>query len=133
MPVPPRKRNLGAEQRLALQLLAGTPFGATEAAMFVNGFKRQTLVRLIHAGLATTQREIKATGQTIGRVRITEAWSTSARRLLREGCCARKRYRGAFPFQNHVLPSALACCVTPHPLLAPVPDSTLPFRRIKPA
>jgi hypothetical protein len=73
MPAPPRKRHLGAQQRLALQLLAGTPFGATEANMFVNGFTRPTLVRLIRDGLVTTQREIKAGGQTIGRVRITEA------------------------------------------------------------
>jgi hypothetical protein len=73
MPGPPRKGHLGAEQRRALQLLAGTPFGATEATMFVNGVKRQTLVRLIRAGLARTEREIKAGGQTIGRVRITEA------------------------------------------------------------
>jgi hypothetical protein len=69
----PRKRPLGAEQRRALQLLAGTPFGATEAAMFLNGFARQTIVRLVRAQLVTTEREIKAGGQTIGRVRITEA------------------------------------------------------------
>jgi hypothetical protein len=47
----------GAQQRLALQLLAGVPFGATEAAMFFNGFKRQTLVRLVRTGLATIERE----------------------------------------------------------------------------
>ena len=80
MPAPLRKHHLGEEPRLALQLLAGTPFGATETAMFVNGFKRPTLVRLIRAGLVATQREIKAGGQTIGRVRITEP-STGARRL----------------------------------------------------
>jgi hypothetical protein len=58
----------------ALQLLAGIPFGATEAAMFLNGFERQTLVRLLRAGLATLQREnLKAGSQSIGRVRITEA------------------------------------------------------------
>jgi hypothetical protein len=73
MPAPPRKRLLGAQQRRALQLLAGTPFGVTAATMSVHGFTRQTLVRLIRAGLATTQREIKAGGQTIGRVKITEA------------------------------------------------------------
>jgi hypothetical protein len=73
MSAPVRKRLLGAHQRLALRLLADTPFGATETAMFVNGFKRPTLVRLIRAGLVATQREIKAGGQTIGRVRITEA------------------------------------------------------------
>jgi hypothetical protein len=73
MPAPPRKRLLGAQQRLALQLLADTPFGATETALFVNGFKRPMLVRLIRAGLITTQREVKPGGQTVGRVRITEA------------------------------------------------------------
>jgi hypothetical protein len=72
MPAPPRKYRLGAQQRLALQFLAGSPFGATDAAMLVNGFHRQMLVRLIRAGLATTEREIKA-GQSIGRIRITEA------------------------------------------------------------
>jgi hypothetical protein len=74
MPSPPRKYRLGAQQRLALQFLAGTPFGATEAAMFINGFKRHTLVRLIRAGLATTQGEnLNARSPSIGRVRITEA------------------------------------------------------------
>jgi len=73
MPASPRKRLLGAEQRRALQLLAGTPFGATAATLSVNGFTRQTVVRLIRAGLATTEHEIKAGGQTAGRVRITEA------------------------------------------------------------
>jgi hypothetical protein len=68
----PSKRPLGAEQRRALQLLAGTPFGAAEAAMFLHGFTRRVLARLIHAGLAAVQRE-KAGGQTIGRIRITEA------------------------------------------------------------
>jgi hypothetical protein len=73
MPAPPRKRLLGAQQRLALQFLAGTPFGATETALFVNGFKRPMLVRLLRAGLITAQREINAGGQAVGRVRITEA------------------------------------------------------------
>jgi hypothetical protein len=72
MSVLTRKRYLGPEQRLALQLLAGIPFGATEAAMSANGFARKTLARLIRAGLATIQRE-KAGGQLVGRVRITEA------------------------------------------------------------
>jgi hypothetical protein len=73
MPAIPQKRHLGAQQRRALRLLAGTPFGAAEATMFVNGFTRKILVGLMRAGLVTTQREIKAGGQTIGRVRITEA------------------------------------------------------------
>jgi hypothetical protein len=74
MPVPPRKRYLGPEQRRALQLLAGTPFGATEAMMFTNGFERRTLARLIRTGLATIQREsIKPGSESVGRLRITEA------------------------------------------------------------
>lgn len=73
MSAPPRKRPRGVQQRLALQFLAGTPFGATEAAMFVNGFKRQTLLSLIRAGLITTHRGSKAGGPNIGRFRITEA------------------------------------------------------------
>jgi hypothetical protein len=73
MAAPPRKRPLGQEQRRALLLLAGIPFGATDAAISANGIARQTLVSLVRAGLATTEREVKAGGQTIGRVRITEA------------------------------------------------------------
>ncbi len=71
---PPRKRYLGAEQRRALRLLASSPFGASEATMVANGFKRRLLADLIRAGLATAQREnINAGSQPVGRVRITEA------------------------------------------------------------
>ena len=74
MPALPRKRHLGAEQRRALQLLASSPFGASEAGMFANGFTRRMLDSLIRAGLAVAQSEnIKARGQRVGRVRITEA------------------------------------------------------------
>jgi hypothetical protein len=73
MPIPSRKPYLGPHQRQVLLLLADIPFGATDAAISANGITRQTLARLIRAGLVTTQREIKAAGQTIGRVRITEA------------------------------------------------------------
>jgi hypothetical protein len=73
MPPPPRNRRIGARQRRALLLLAGIPFGATDAAISANGITRETLVCLIRAGLATAQREIKADGQTVGRVRITAA------------------------------------------------------------
>jgi hypothetical protein len=73
MPTPPGKRHLGAQQRRALQLLAGVPFGVTEVTMFANGVARKTLMTLIRAGLATTQRDVKAGGQTVGRVRITDA------------------------------------------------------------
>jgi hypothetical protein len=69
----PRNRHLSVEKRRALQLLADIPFGVTEAAMSVNGFARQTIVRLVRAGLATAERENPKAGQSIGRVRITEA------------------------------------------------------------
>jgi hypothetical protein len=81
MPRLPRNRHLSAEQRRALQLLADIPFGVTETAMSVNGFARQTIARLLRAGLATTERENLKAGQSIGRLRITEA----GRRAL-EGC-----------------------------------------------
>jgi hypothetical protein len=61
----PRRYRLGTQQRQALQFLARSPFGAAEADA--------TVARLMRAGLATTQREIKVAGETIGRVRITEA------------------------------------------------------------
>jgi hypothetical protein len=73
MPVPPRRRYLGTRQRRALLLLAGIPFGATDTAISANGITRETLACLIRAGLATAQRDIKAVGQTVGRIRITEA------------------------------------------------------------
>jgi hypothetical protein len=74
MSVPPRKPYLGPKQLRALQLLASSPFGASEAMMFANGFTRKTLVPLIRAGLATTQRENpNASGRSLGRVRITDA------------------------------------------------------------
>ena len=73
MPVPPRRRHLGTRQRHALLLLAGIPFGGTDTAISANGITRETLAQLIRAGLATAQRDMKAAGQTVGRVRITEA------------------------------------------------------------
>ncbi len=74
MPAPPRKYHLGVQQRWALQLLAGIPFGVTESALFLNGFGRSMVMGLIRAGLATTERDdLKAGSQSIGRIRITEA------------------------------------------------------------
>jgi hypothetical protein len=73
MAAPTRKRYLGSEQRRALQLLAGSPFGATEATMVGTGFKRRMLTGLIRAGLAILQCEnIKPGDESLGRVRITE-------------------------------------------------------------
>jgi hypothetical protein len=71
-----RKRRLGAEQHRALQLLASTPFGATEAIMLVHGFTRRMLARLVRTGLAAVRSEVVKVGSRpieVGRVRITAA------------------------------------------------------------
>jgi hypothetical protein len=70
-----RKRRVTLEQRRALQLLACSPFGAAEAIMLTHGFTRGTLAGLVRVRLATTeQREtVKTDGQSVGRVRTTEA------------------------------------------------------------
>jgi hypothetical protein len=84
MPAPRPKRHLGAQQRRALQLLAGTPFGVAEATIFANGFARKTLVSLIGAGLATTQRgNVGAGSRSLGRVRITESGRWAPEKLHR--------------------------------------------------
>ncbi len=70
----PRKRHLGTEQRRALQLLASSPFGNSEAVMFAHGFTRRILAGLLRAGLATVQRETVNAREPIkaGRIRITD-------------------------------------------------------------
>ncbi len=76
MAVPPRKRLLNPEQRRALQLLASSPYGATDALMLARGFTRRTLAGLVRAELATARHEIVKVGDKtvdIGRVRITAA------------------------------------------------------------
>jgi hypothetical protein len=59
----PRKRHLGAEERRALQLLARSPFGTTEAIMLAHGFKRRPLAGLVRAGLAAPRNEVVTLGQ----------------------------------------------------------------------
>jgi hypothetical protein len=76
MAVALRKRHLRAEQRRALQLLASSPFGATEAIMLAHGFTRRIVAGLVRAGLATARgKTVKVGDNTIavGRVRITDA------------------------------------------------------------
>jgi hypothetical protein len=70
------KKRLNAEQRRALELLASIPRGATEALLLAHGFRRETLVALVLAELATIASEtMRAGGQTINveRYRITDA------------------------------------------------------------
>jgi hypothetical protein len=70
------------EQRRALHLLASIPFGATETIMLAHhGFKRRTLAKLLHSGLATIERasvstEDKAIGAAAsGSLRLAAARS----------------------------------------------------------
>ena len=77
MASPPCKRRLSSEQRRALELLAGSPHGATEELLaYGHGFTRRMLVRLVRAGLATVQRRVIVAGDTpveVGKVMITDA------------------------------------------------------------
>jgi hypothetical protein len=50
-----RKRN--TERRRALELLAASPDGCTEAIMLAHGFTADFLVNLIRAAMATTWTE----------------------------------------------------------------------------
>jgi hypothetical protein len=83
MAIPHRKRHLGPDQCRALLLLAGIPFGATDAAISANGITRPTLARLVGAGLATA----RATAATEARSRSerAEAADIGVRRWLSLG------------------------------------------------
>jgi hypothetical protein len=64
----PRRRRHGPQpdRRSALELLAGSPTGCTEALLFAYGITVETLVGLIEAGLASTQAErVRAGSKTI--------------------------------------------------------------------
>ena len=67
---------VSAEQRRALQILAGARNGVTEALMLANGFTAELMAQLVLAGLATVETEtVRAGGPIIKveRMRITEA------------------------------------------------------------
>ena len=75
------KMKLPAEQRDMLHFLATSARGCTEALLMAHGFKLQTIVALITAGLATASTEPVGTRRrtiNVTRVRITDA----GRRLL---------------------------------------------------
>jgi hypothetical protein len=75
------KRN--AERRRALELLAASPDGCSEAIMLAHGFTVDFLVELIRTGMATTWTERVVSGghaMEVARVRITEV----GRRALAE-------------------------------------------------
>jgi hypothetical protein len=62
MPALPRKLRLSTQQRLGLQLLACAPFGATEAALSVDGFTRQTLLRPVRTDLQQHRAILRLAG-----------------------------------------------------------------------
>jgi hypothetical protein len=72
--------SLNAEQRRALELLAGGPRGYTKARLVADGFAIDTLADLVSEGLATAQREtLRVGGRTIRveRYRISDAGRTA--------------------------------------------------------
>jgi hypothetical protein len=57
MPTHSPKRSPPATRRRALELLAASPDGRTEAILVAHGFTIDMVVKLIRAGLATTGTE----------------------------------------------------------------------------
>jgi hypothetical protein len=71
-----RKRNPPATRRRALELLATSRDGCTEAIMLAHGFTVEQMVEIVRAGLATAKAERVVAGRLpmeVTRVRITEA------------------------------------------------------------
>src|SRR5260370_41567476 len=67
---------LSAEQRRALELLAGSARGCTKARLLADGFTVDMLTDLVREGLATAQRETMRVGGRqirVERYRITDA------------------------------------------------------------
>jgi hypothetical protein len=78
-----RRRGPKPERRRALELLAASHDGCSEAIMLAHGFSVDFLVDLIRTGLATTRTERVVAGgraMKIARVRMTEV----GRRALAE-------------------------------------------------
>ena len=75
--MPPKRSHTNtARQRRALELLAGSTTGCTEAFVLANGFSTEMLAEMISAGLATAHPEsVHVSGRLIEvtRVRITQA------------------------------------------------------------
>jgi hypothetical protein len=81
-PLPPsphqrrRRRGPKPDRRRALELLAGSRDGCTEAILIAHGFGAPLMVELVRAGLATATAERVVAGKQkieVARVRITEA------------------------------------------------------------
>jgi hypothetical protein len=71
-----RGSNPPATRRRALELLAGSRDGCTEAIMLAHGFSVEQMVDLVRSGLATAHSERVVAGKhrvEVARLRITEA------------------------------------------------------------
>jgi hypothetical protein len=78
-----RRRGSKPERRRALELLAASPDGCSEAILLAHGFTVDFLVELSRTGMATTWTERVLSGgraMEVARVRITEV----GRRALAE-------------------------------------------------
>jgi hypothetical protein len=77
MPHPHRRRHgPKPDRRRALELLAGSRDGCTEAIMLAHGFTVAQMVELVRAGLATANSERLVAGGRmveVAQVQITEA------------------------------------------------------------
>jgi hypothetical protein len=77
-----RRRGPKPDRRRALELLAASPDGCTEALMFANGFTAELLIELVRAGLASAHAErMVGDGKMteVARVKLTEAgWQVLA-------------------------------------------------------
>ena len=85
MPAPHRRRHgPKPDRRRALELLAASPDGRTEALMFANGFRftAELLIELVRAGLASAHAErMVADGKMteVARMKLSEAgWQALA-------------------------------------------------------
>src|SRR5215813_9355246 len=77
-----RRRGPKPERRRALELLAASPDGCSEAIMLAHGFTVDFLVDLIRTGMATTRTERVVAGgraMEVARVRITEVGAAGTR------------------------------------------------------
>jgi hypothetical protein len=74
---------LSAEQRRALELLAGSPRGCTKARLLADGFTVDMLTDLVREGLATAQRETMRVGG--GQIRVERYRTTDDGRKALEG------------------------------------------------
>jgi hypothetical protein len=71
-----RRRGPKPDRRRALELLASSRDGCTEAILLAHGFTIKQIVELVHAGLATAHSQRVIVGRRtieVARVRITEA------------------------------------------------------------